>query len=74
MAQVLGELQSKYGGQISVLYYGIETDEPMFRRYNVSLVPTLIIMDGSRQIYRHEGAVSKEELVSTLKSLNIIQN
>ena len=73
MAKVLGELQSKYAGQISVQYYFIETDEPMFKRYQVSLVPTLVILGPSgSEIYRHEGALSKEAMVSTLKSMNLI--
>jgi thioredoxin-like negative regulator of GroEL len=75
MAQVLGDLQSKYAGQFSVQYYNIETDENKFKRYNVSLVPTIVILGPSGgEIYRHEGALPKEDLVSTLKSLNIIQN
>ncbi len=75
MAQVLGDLQSKYAGQFSVEYYNIETDENKFKRYNVSLVPTIIILGPSGgQLYRHEGGLSKEEMVSTLKSLNIIRD
>ena len=74
MAQVLGEIQSKYAGQISVMYYDTETDDPMFKKYNVSLVPTLIILSGGSQVYRHEGGLSKEALISTLKSLNLIRD
>ncbi len=75
MAQVLGDIQSKYAGQFSVQYYSIETDENTFKRYNVSLVPTIIIMGPSGgEMYSHEGALSKEDLVSTLKSLNIIRD
>ena len=47
----------------------------MFKRYNVSLVPTLVILGPSgSEIYRHEGALSKEDMVSTLKSLNLIHD
>jgi hypothetical protein len=75
MAQVLGEIQSKYAGQISVMYYNNDTDQPMFDKYGVSLVPTLLIMGPSGSVmYRHEGAVSKDELVSTLKSMNLIHD
>ncbi len=75
MAKVLEDLQSKYGGQISVMYYNIDTDEPMFNRYHVSLVPTLVIMGPSgSEIYRHEGALSKEDMISTLKGLNLIHD
>jgi hypothetical protein len=75
MAQVLGEIQSKYAGQVSVMYYNNDTDQPMFDKYGVSLVPTLLIMGPSGSVmYRHEGAVSKDELVSTLKSMNLIHD
>jgi hypothetical protein len=75
MAQVLGEIQSKYAGQISVMYYDNSTEQRMFDKYNISVVPTIIIMNSSGSVmYRHEGALSKEELISTLKSRNLIHD
>ena len=75
LAAVLGELQSQYAGQISVQYSFSETDEPMFKQYRVSVLPTLVILGPSgSEIYRHEGALSKEALVSTLKSMNLIKD
>jgi thiol-disulfide isomerase/thioredoxin len=73
MAQVLGEIQSKYGGQISVMYYDDSTQPRMFDKYGVNLVPTLLILGPSGNVmYRHVGALSKKELVSTLKRMNLI--
>ena len=75
LAEALGELQSKYAGQISVQYYTTSTDEPMFKKYRVNLLPTLVILNSSgSEIYRHEGAMSKEEVVSALKGLNLIRD
>ena len=74
MAQVLGEIESKYAGQISVQYYYTETDDPMFKQYRVSLVPTLIILSGGSEVYRHEGGLSKDSIISTLKSLNLVRD
>jgi thioredoxin-related protein len=75
MAQVLGEIQSKYPGQITVMYYDNSTDQRMFDKYGINLVPTIIIMNSSGSvIYRHEGALSKDELISTLKSMNLIHD
>ena len=74
MAQVLGEIESQYSGQISVQDYFSESDDPMFQKYHVSLVPTLVILSSGREVYRHEGALPKDALVSTLKSLNIIRD
>jgi thioredoxin-related protein len=73
MAQVLGEIQSKYAGQISVMYYDNSSNQRMFDKYNVSVTPTIIIQNSSGStIFRHEGAMSKEDLISTLKSMNLI--
>jgi thioredoxin-related protein len=75
MAQVLGEIQSKYAGQISVMYYDNSSSQRMFDKYDVSVVPTLIIMGPSGSVmYRHEGAMPKDELISKLKSLNLIHD
>jgi thioredoxin-like negative regulator of GroEL len=75
MSQVLGEIQQKYAGQISVMYYNNNTDQQMFDKYGVSLVPTIIIMNSSgREIYRHEGMMAKDQLISTLKSMNLIHD
>ena len=75
LAEILGELERKYAGQISVRYYSAETDEPMFKQYRVTLLPTLVILNSSgSEVYRHEGALSKESLVSTLKGLNFIRD
>jgi thioredoxin-related protein len=73
MAQVLGEIQSKYAGQISVMYYDNTSNQRMFDKYNISVTPTIIIQSSSGStIFRHEGAMSKEDLISTLKSMNLI--
>ena len=74
MAQVLGEIESKYAGQVTVQYYTTETDEPMFKQYRVSLVPTLVVLSGGREVYRHEGGLSKDAIVTTLKGLNLIRD
>jgi thiol-disulfide isomerase/thioredoxin len=74
-AEILKELQSKYPGQFSVMYYNNSTAQPMFDKYSVSLVPTLLILGPSGSVmYRHEGLVPKDELVSTLKSMNMIHD
>ena len=73
--EILKELQSKYGGQISVMYYNNSTDQPMFDKYGISLVPSVVVLGSSGSVmYRHEGLVSKDELISALKSRNLIHD
>lgn len=74
-AEILSELEKKYPGQIMVQYYTTETDQPMFNKYRVSLVPTLVILNSSgSEVYRHEGLLPKDQLISTLKSMNFIRD
>ena len=74
-AEILSEIEKKYPGQIMVQFYTTETDEPMFKKYRVSLVPTLVILNSSgSEVFRHEGLVPKEQLVSTLKGMNAIRD
>ena len=75
MAQILGDIERQYSGQISVQYYTMDTDEPMFKQYRVSLVPTIVILSPSgSEVYRHEGVVPKDAMVRTLKGLNYIRD
>jgi thiol-disulfide isomerase/thioredoxin len=74
-AEILSELEKKYPGQIMVQYYTTESDQPMFNKYRVSLVPTLVILNSSgSEVYRHEGLLPKDQLVSTLKGMNFIRD
>jgi thiol-disulfide isomerase/thioredoxin len=74
-SEILSELQLKYAGQISVMYYANDTDQPMFDKYGISLVPTIMILNSSgSEIYRHEGLIPKDQLISTLKSMNLIHD
>jgi thiol-disulfide isomerase/thioredoxin len=74
-SEILSELEKKYPGQFLVQYYSNNTDQPMFNKYNVSLVPTLLILSPSgSEIYRHEGLLPKDQLVSTLKSMNYLHD
>jgi thioredoxin-related protein len=58
-----------------VQYYTTESDQPMFNKYRVSLVPTLVILNSSgSEVYRHEGLLPKDQLVSTLKGMNFIRD
>jgi thiol-disulfide isomerase/thioredoxin len=74
-AEILSELEKKYPGQFMLQFYTNETDEPMFKRYRVSLVPTLVILNSSgSEVFRHEGVLPKDQLVSTLKGMNFIRD
>lgn len=75
MAVVLKDVEAKYPGQIILRFLYIETEEPLFREYGVSFVPTQVFLDAAGQeVSRHEGPLSEKELVAKLKELNFIRD
>ena len=75
MAVVLKDVEAKYPGQIILRFLYIETEEPLFREYGVSFVPTQVFLDAAGQeVFRHEGPLSEKELVAKLKEFNFIRD
>lgn len=74
-ALVLKEVEARYRDQISLRFFYIDTEEPLFRAFGITFVPTQVFLDDSRQeVYRHEGRISEEELVEWLKKLNFVRD
>ena len=74
-ALVLKEVEAKYRGQIILRFLYIDTEEPLFREYGVTFVPTQVFLDASgKEISRHEGPISQKELIAKLKELNFVRD
>jgi hypothetical protein len=72
---VLKEVQGRYPGQFAVRRLFIDEEEPTFRHYHVVLVPTQVFLDSTgREVFRHEGALAKEDLMKKLRELKFIQD
>lgn len=74
-ALVLEEVRATYPDQISLRFLYVDTEEHLFRRFGVTFVPTQVFLDAAgNEVYRHEGPLSKDELIATLKRLNFIRD
>ena len=72
-ALVLREVEAKYHGQITLRFLYIDEDEPLFREYRVTFVPTQVFLDASgKEVFRHEGPISAKALISKLKELKFV--
>ena len=74
MSKVFKELKPKYGDRIAFMDINVQDSNPgtknMIKKYNVSLVPTIILLDSSgKQVRRLEDAVPLEEMDNYLKEL-----
>ena len=74
-AVVLKDVEAKYRDQITLRFLYIDEDEPLFREYRVTFVPTQVFLDASgKEIFRHEGPISPKELIAKLKELKFVRD
>jgi thioredoxin 1 len=73
MEQVMARLKKDYGAQVQVRLLYVEKHEHLYRRYGIVIIPTQVFLDASgKEVFRHEGEISREGLVKKLKELKFI--
>lgn len=73
MELVLAQVKKAYGSQVEVRILHVEREEHLYRSYGVVIIPTQVFLDASgKEVFRHEGEYSREELVRKLKELKFI--
>jgi thioredoxin 1 len=70
MKPMLEELEKEYRGKVNVVIVEYYHNTKLADRYAVSAIPTQILFDAqSKELMRHKGFWSKEEMASELKKL-----
>jgi thioredoxin 1 len=74
MEKVLAAIESEYGNQIEVRLVMLEKNEDLFKQFKIIMVPTQVFRDASgKEVDRHVGALTKEQVVQKLKELKFIK-
>ena len=74
MEKTLGQLKAKYGDHIEVRILHYDSDEKLFKQYEVVFVPTQVFLDASgKEVFRHIGVFTLSELEKKLKQLKMLQ-
>jgi thioredoxin 1 len=72
MIPVLAELTRDYKGQLDVVFFDVWKDRAKGQEYAIQLIPTQIFFDATgKEVYRHEGFISKKEILSKWAELGI---
>lgn len=75
MEPILEELHQEYQGQAEVLVLNVDDYPALTREYSIRTIPTQIFFDASGEVVkRHEGFMSKEDLVGVLQELGVDTN
>ena len=68
ISPIIDELKEKYVSSAQVLRIDMENSELLAESFEIKAVPTLILFKNSKEIWRHTGLISKEELTQLLDS------
>jgi thioredoxin 1 len=72
MVRVLLELNEEYPGQFTIAYHDVQKDYPAVQKYGISAIPAQIFYNKDGQVLaRHEGTLSKDEIIAKWKELGI---
>jgi thioredoxin 1 len=72
MAPILEKLEKRYAGRAAVIFLDVWEDKAPATRFNIRTIPTQIFFDKEgREVYRHVGFLSEEEIVRRLKDMGV---
>ena len=72
MAPILEELKEDYKAQFEVVFIDVWEHPDETKKYNIKLIPTQIFYDDKgNELYRHEGFLSKEDILAKWDELGI---
>jgi len=72
MAPILEKLEKEYAGRAAVIFFDVWKDPKPAHRFGIRSIPTQIFFDKKgREVYRHEGFLSEEEIVRRLKEMGV---
>ena len=66
MSPVLDKLKAEMGSQVRVLKIDVDKNQLIASQYQVRGVPTMILFQNGKQLWRQSGVVSKEDLIKTI--------
>jgi thioredoxin 1 len=73
MKEVMTGLKAQYGNQVEFRLVYVDEERPLFGEYKIVAIPTQVFLNtAGKEVDRHIGALSKEEVIKKLKELKFI--
>jgi thioredoxin 1 len=75
MAKIIEELKPSLGEKVEFRMLYADKEKPLFQQYKIMLIPTQVFLNAEgKEVDRHVGALTKEQLLAKLKELKFIEN
>lgn len=63
---ILREVKDSLGDNVSIIKIDVDKNQQISRQYQVRGVPTMILFQNGKQLWRRSGVLSKEEIIKTI--------
>jgi thioredoxin 1 len=75
MEKVISELKTTLGDKVEFRMLYADKEKPLFQQYKIMLIPTQVFLNAEgKEVDRHVGALTKEQVLAKLKELKFIAN
>ena len=72
MAPIVEKLEKEYAGRAAIVFLDVWEDKAPAKRFGIRGIPTQLFFDKEgREVYRHMGFLSEEEIVQRLKDMGV---
>jgi len=66
LAPILKEVKDNFADHISILKVDVDKNQELASHYQVRGVPTMMLFQSGKQLWRQSGVLSKEEIISII--------
>ena len=66
LAPILTEVKTNLGERISIIKIDVDKNQAVAAQYQVRGVPTMILFQNGKQLWRQSGVLSKEDLIKVI--------
>jgi thioredoxin 1 len=66
LAPILKEVKANLGERISIIKIDVDKNQAVAAQYQVRGVPTMILFQNGKQLWRQSGVISKEDIIKII--------
>lgn len=66
LAPVLKEVKDSLGERVTILKVDVDKNQELSSKYQVRGVPTMILYQNGKQLWRQSGVLTKDEIIKTI--------
>lgn len=66
LSPILREVKDSLGDRVSIIKIDVDKNQQVAAQYQVRGVPTMILFQNGKQLWRQSGVLTKEEIIKTI--------